>query len=124
MGQLILKTRLVSLLPSLDTQEFPATVEAWCEVLSLDVPIDRLNDSYLYAMRHRNSSFPLSAVEVLEAWRIINAEEFHQQEKTQPCRLCFGAGFGNVYDPKTDTEILKECPHCNGKIVTDLERVQ
>jgi hypothetical protein len=59
----------------------------------------------------------------LDAWKLINAEEFHQLEKKKACGLCFGTGFGNVYDPKTDTEIVKECPHCNGTITTSIVTV-
>ena len=123
-ARLIVKTRLASSLPTFDTQELAAAVEAWSEILFGAVPGDRLNDCYVYAMRHRESTFALASTEVLCAWRIINAEESHQREKTKPCRLCFGHGFGMVYDPKTDTEIVKECPHCNGRVVTSLERVQ
>lgn len=95
-------------------------VEAWCEVLAPVVPVDRLNDCYLYAMRHRESTFPLASTELLTAWRVINTEEAAQRQLNKPCRLCSGTGFGTVYDPKTDTEIKKECPHCFGKISTDL----
>ena len=124
MARLIVKTRLACSSPTLDAQELAATVEAWCEILFGAVPGDRLNDCYIYAMRHRESTFALAATEILSAWRILNAEESLQRERSKPCALCHGHGFGMVYEPKTDTEILKECPHCNGRVVTSLERVQ
>lgn len=99
-------------------------VEAWSEVLAPVVPSERLNDCYLYAMQHRDSTFPLAATEVLTAWRIINAEESHQRLKNKPCDLCDGSGYRMVRDPDNhDRDILKECPHCHGKVVTSLERV-
>lgn len=119
-----MKTRLACSLPTFDTQELAAAVEAWSEILFEVVPGDRLNDCYLYAMQHRDSTFALAATEVLAAWRFINSEEAHQRAKSKPCALCFGRGFGYVYDPKTDTEIVKECPHCGGKVITSLERIQ
>lgn len=113
-----MKIRLACSLPIYETEQLAAAVEAWGEILYGLVPENRLNDCYLYAFRHRESPFALTAGEILSAWRIINTEEFYEREKTQSCRLCFGRGFGNVYDPKTDTEILKECPHCFGKTET------
>lgn len=119
-----MKTRLACSLPTFDTQELAAAVEAWSEILFDVVPGDRLNDSYLHAMRNRESTFALAATEVLGAWRVINADEVHRREKDKPCALCFGRGFGHVYDPKTDTEIVRECPHCGGRVITSLERIQ
>ncbi len=123
MGALILKTRLAFSLPSLDASEFPIAVEAWCEILSDVVPVERLQGCYLHAIKHRESTFPLAVTEILTAWRTINAEEHRQRERVKACRLCGGAGFGNVYDPATDTEVQKECPHCFGKVTTSIERV-
>lgn len=111
-----MKIRLACSLPAFETQELAAAVEAWCEILYGTVPCERLNDSYLHAIRNRESTFALAATEILYAWRIINAEESHQREKSKPCGLCFGTGFGRIYDVKTDTEFEKECPHCNGKV--------
>ena len=120
-ARLIVKIRLVCLLPALETQELAATVEAFAEVLEPCVPLERLNDCYLHASRHRTSTYPLAATEILQAWRVISADEI---AKRRPCTLCDGSGFGLVYDPKTDTEIQKECPHCYGRISTALERAQ
>ena len=122
MGKLILKSRLAYSLPALEVQELAASVEAWCEVLNDAIPIERLNDCYLYAVRHREGTFPVAAPELLSAWRFINAAESLQRDRSKPCALCQGAGYGKVYDPKTDTEIEKECPHCHSKVVTSLER--
>lgn len=122
MGHLILKSRLAYSLPALDVAEFAAAVEAWCEVLTEAVPRERLNDCYLYAVRHRESTFPLAAPELLTAWRFINTAEAQERQSARPCGLCAGTGYGNVYDPKTDTEIVKECPHCHGKVVTSLQQ--
>lgn len=119
-GKLLLKVRLACSLPALNVEELAAMVEAWCEVLAPVVPANRLNDCYLHAMRNRSSTFPLASTELLTSWRIINAEESHERQFNKPCRLCFGQGFGKVYDPTTDTEVLKECPHCFGKITNSL----
>jgi len=119
-GKLILKTRLACSLASLDAREFAAAAEAWCEVLNDVIPIERLNECYLYAMQHRSSTFPLGACELLEAWRGLAAELAARRKPV--CALCGGAGFALVYDPKTDREFEKECPTCSG--VTDIATFQ
>lgn len=119
---MILKVRMAHSLPALNVEEFAAMTEAWCEVLAPIVPPDRLNDCYLHAMRTRESTFPLAVTEVLTAWRVINSEEGRIRERSKPCFLCQGKGTELIYDPKTDTEIQKECPVCFGKISTAMEK--
>ena len=118
-GRLIVKIRLVCSLPAFDKTELAAAIEAFGEVLNGVVPGERLNECYLYAVRHRSSTYPLAVTEIVDAWRLISANEIAQR---RPCTLCDGSGFGMVYDPKTDTEIQKECPHCFGRIQTAIAR--
>src|ERR1051325_9141105 len=73
-GKLLLKVRHAFSLPSPEVEELAVTVETWCEVLSDTIPIERLQECYLYAMKHRTSTFPLVVVEVREAYRAIRAE--------------------------------------------------
>ena len=122
-GKLILKTRLAYSLPSLDTQEFPAAVEAWCEILFGSVPPERLNDCYIHAVKTRASTFPLAVTEILTAWRAIAVEEAEQAKRQRHCHVCQGRRFEMVYNPATDTEVEKECPYCFGEIRTDVARV-
>jgi hypothetical protein len=118
-GRLIVKIRLVCSLPAFDKTEFAAAIEAFSEVLNGVVPGERLNECYLYAIRHRSSTYPLAVTEIVDAWRVISADEVARR---RPCTLCDGSGFGLVYDPKTDTEIQKECPHCFGRVQTAIAR--
>lgn len=117
-----MKTRLACSLPALETQELAAAVEAWCEILFGTVPIARLNESYLLAMRTRSSTFPLAATEMIEASKKIAAES--DSKRRPACMLCGGRGSALVYDPATDSDIVKECPYCFGKVTTSLECVQ
>lgn len=117
-----MKTRLACSLPAFETQELAAAVEAWCEILYGAVPVERLNDAYVLAMRTRNSTFPLAATEVIEASKRI-ASEIDAQRRPS-CMLCYGKGSALVYDPATDSDIVKECPYCVGKVTTSLDRVQ
>jgi hypothetical protein len=121
-GKLILKVRLACSLPALNVEEFAAMTEAWCELLGPVIPPERLNDCYLSAMQTRDSTFPLAATEMLTAWRRINSEEATRRQRARPCFLCQGRRFELIYDPKTDTEIEKECPVCFGKVSTALEK--
>src|SRR5690242_14839995 len=89
-GKVIVKIRLVCSLPAFETKELAPAIEAFCEVLHGVVPAERLNDCYLYAARHRNSTYPLAVTELIEAWRIINADEAARRKSA--CGLCKGEG--------------------------------
>src|ERR1051325_1064644 len=119
-GKLVVKVTHSFSVPSPEVEELAVTVETWCEVLSDTIPIERLQECYLYAMKHRTSTFPLVVVEVREAYRAIRAEE--EAKKRPSCVLCYGYGSAMVYDPKTDSEFVKECPYCFGKISTSLQQ--
>ena len=113
---MIIKIRLVCSLPALNTQEFAAAIEAFCEVLHGAVPVERLNECYLYAVRHRNSTYPLAVTELIEAYQSICAEE--AAKRRPACPVCQGAGMATAYDPKNDVEFQKECPYCFGRVQT------
>jgi hypothetical protein len=117
------KIRLACSLPAFDTQELAAAVEAWCEILAEAVPVERLNDCYLFAIRNRNSTFPLAVTEITTAWKAIATEEAEQAKRLRHCHVCKGAGRELIYDPKSDTEFVKECPFCIGDISTAVARV-
>jgi hypothetical protein len=119
-ARMIVKTRLACSLPAFETQELAAAVEAWCEILYGVVPVERINDAYLLAMRSRNSTFPIAATEVIEASKKIAAEI--DAKRRPACMLCGGRGSALVYDPASDTDIVKECPYCFGKVSTAIEK--
>lgn len=123
MARLIVKIRLAFSLPAFETEELAAAVETWCEILFDAVPPERLNESYLYAVKTRTSTFPLAVTELLTAWRAIANEEAEQAKQKRHCYVCGGSGFGMVYNPVTDIEALKECGFCLGQISTAVEKV-
>lgn len=100
MGHLILKSRLAYSLPALDVDEFKAATEAWCEVLVETIPTQRLHDCYLHAMKNRDSSFPLSAGDMVRSWRdICNANRYKPVSaaldhmlRGDVCQDCNGTG--------------------------------
>ena len=119
-GRVIVKIRLVCSLPAFDRTELAAAIEAFCEVLHGVVPIERLNDCYLHAIRHRSSTYPLAVTELVESWRAILSDEV---SKRRACHLCDGSGYSLVRDPDDhEKDILKECPHCFGKAKTALAK--
>jgi hypothetical protein len=95
--------------------------ESWCELLHRTVPLERLYDCYIFAMKRRSSTFPLAVTELLEAWRIISAEDAAKKRPT--CTLCYGQGVALVYSPTRDEEYVKECPYCYGKVITAMAKV-
>ena len=116
-----MKIRLVCSLPALERDELAVAVEAFSEVLYGSVPAERLNDCYLYAVKHRDSTFPLAVTEIIHAWRAILAEEVAR--RPQPCFLCDGSGYATIRDPNDhDKDIVKECPNCFGKAQTAIAK--
>lgn len=99
-GKLILKSRLAYSLPALEVQELAAATEAWCEVLIDTIPIQRVADCYLHAMKNRDSSFPLSAGDLVRSWKdICNANRYKpvsagldHQLRGDVCQDCNGTG--------------------------------
>ncbi len=119
-GRVIVKIRLVCSLPAFDKVELAAAIEAFCEVLHGVVPCERLNDCYLYAVRHRSSTYPLAVTELVESWQKICAEE--AGKRRAECPICKGAGTAIAYDPKNDVEFQKECPYCFGRVQTAIAK--
>jgi hypothetical protein len=55
--------------------EFRLMVASWTEALQDVVPEYRLNDAFIYARQHRNSTFPMDVSEVCAAWKAIKDAE-------------------------------------------------
>ncbi len=117
MGHLILKSRLACSLPALEPNEFRVAVEAWQEVIAGAVPVKRLNDAYLLAMRNRDSNFAIGAPEIVKAWLEIQASERHKPS-TAPldrmlqgdvCQACNGTGTELI--TKGSTVLSRTCKH-------------
>ncbi len=115
---MILKMRLACSAQPLEINEFKATVTAWSEVLFGKIPRNRIQDAYLAAMEHHKGTYPLSASELLYAWRQIAERE--AVAKPQVCSVCGGAGVGPVYDRENDVEVEKPCPQCSRQNVLEL----
>lgn len=116
-AKIILKSRLACSLPALDFNEMRVAVEAWNEVLSGAIPIGRFSDCYVYAMRNRESSFALNAMDMIAAWKSIRSSEMH---KTPPgrfelsgdvCSKCWGTGVEVVEDEFHKTTSARPCSH-------------
>lgn len=95
-GGIIERARLACGQPPLDpaVEYIPACL-AWSEILMGVVPVHRLDDCYLMAMRSRKSSAPLNASELCEAWRQL-CESERYTPKPNPsagCSVCNGTGF-------------------------------
>lgn len=97
---MILKLRLCFSLPALSTDpqsnEFAIAVAAWTEVLYGFVPIDKLEEAYLNAMRGRKSTFPLGVSEICAAYSSGEytgpvAEDPEKRRIRESCQTCFGS---------------------------------
>ena len=118
MGKLILKLRLCFLLPPLSADpqknEFGAAVEAWTEVLYGFVPAEKLEESYLAAMRNRKSTFPLGASEICAAYAGKSDYRGPVPSKPNPlqesCQDCFGVGVV-LRSTEARTQVAMVCKH-------------
>ena len=95
-GGIIERARLACGQPPLDPSvEYLPACLAWSEILMGVVPIHRLDDCYLMAMRSRKSTAPLNASELCEAWRQL-CESERYTPKPNPsagCPVCNGTGY-------------------------------
>ena len=112
-GKLILKSRLACSLPSLEPEEHAMVVEAWCEVLDGKIPENRLNDCYLYAMQHKETTFPLGAPELITAWGAIREVGVPRTASSlvrgDVCSRCNGTGTELIY--VDELVASKTCDH-------------
>ncbi|MBX7224317.1 MAG: hypothetical protein K1Y36_30660 [Blastocatellia bacterium] len=94
MLDVVKRARLAALGQALSGTELKDTSRAWTEILMGIVPLERLNECYLTAMRNRNSTFPLNASELCTAWREMQAiERFAPKPQVADCEICRGTGW-------------------------------
>lgn len=55
-------------LPQLTGDQLEIRIASWLPITA-PIPAERLKDCYVWAMQNRSSQFPLSAVELLDAWK-------------------------------------------------------
>lgn len=117
-ARLILKSRLACSLPALEPAELKIAVGAWLEILNGAVPLPRLHDAYVAAMRQKDSNFAIGAPEIVSAWG-----EIRESERSKPARLnfrqlsgdvcskCNGTGTEVVRDEFHETTSARPCSH-------------
>lgn len=96
-AEIIAKSRAGS--PSqLSDEEFKFLVGTWVETVGGVVPEHRLNDTYLHAMRTKDSGFLLTATDMCMAWKQVQ-----EAERAMPTT--------GSYEWSRARAV---CPHCNG----------
>jgi hypothetical protein len=98
-SEVITKAR-AGLTPYLEPDEFKFLVGQWTETLLGFVPEYRLNDCYLHAARTRDTSFPMTATDMCNAWRQIQEAErstpsvgtYDWSRAREVCSECNGTG--------------------------------
>ncbi len=69
--------------PALTEKEISIRAEDWLDALHALVPSDRLMDAFDRAVQDHQSSFPVNAYEVKNAWSAIELEEAAEQKITR-----------------------------------------
>lgn len=100
-GSLVVKSRVASGLPPLTNEELLAHTQAWAQILYGVVPENDLERSYLRAMRDKETTFALSAPEMVQAYRAECQSEIASPRPAQDanllpgevCQKCFGTGW-------------------------------
>lgn len=100
MARLVVKSRVASALPALEPSEMIVAARAWAQILEGEVPDNYLEQSYVRAMRDKETTFALSAPEIVQAYRNICQDEraappIPMDRNLLPgnvCGKCFGIG--------------------------------
>jgi len=69
--------------------------EVWARHLFGEIPESRLEECFRYAVLHRQASFAVNALDLLDAWRVLRRADERRSiddEVTADCCLCFGTG--------------------------------
>lgn len=113
--------------------------DIWFDNLIESVPFEMLNPAYQRAKQDHNSSFPLTGMDVLNAYKRIECEkaqrpiELDSPESIATCKFrsahflgkfegeYFEAKHGIVvyYNPAADSEYSMPCPYCQPKAFED-----
>jgi len=99
----------------------------WQDAFEGLIPVDRLNDAFISALRDHTSTFPVNAFEILAAWQILKAAEDVEAKKitdqnraansVQFCKQKEGHlneyGEVEIVDPfDRSKNITMPCPNC------------
>lgn len=95
--------------------EMEIRINSWLPVTA-PIPVGRLRDCYAWAMQNRNSQFPLSAVELVDAWKhLVQRAETEGSSKLRDDRLLpanAAEACGRCYKRKEGDKIV-ECLEIN-----------
>lgn len=69
--ELIFKVRRVTGQPPLENQELHLTAMAWTEIIQPLIPLNRLDECYMRAIRTRTTTYPFSVSELCQVWQQI-----------------------------------------------------
>ena len=97
------------------------TLAVWLEALE-DVPLNKLNECYLAAIKKHSNSFPLGVSEIAAVWHEeITAlaerpkvSEIQRKAVEEYCAPCSGTGFEVV-----PGKGARPCAHCNAARAVD-----
>src|SRR5262245_36816205 len=101
-GNLIVKSRIVSGLPPLTNQELAVHIRAWSEILNGVVPESRLEESYQRAVREHGEGFAIAVSEIVKGFRGIcdservNRGQNYNKLTGQVCPKCKGTNVEEV----------------------------
>lgn len=92
-------------------------VAAWLPVTA-PIPVDRLRDAYAWAMQNRTSQYPLSAVELVDAWKhLVGRAETEGSSALRDDRLLpenAAGACGRCYKKKDPAGRILECLEISG----------
>jgi hypothetical protein len=104
MARMITQSRAALGLPTLEPAEVATQARSFATIIEGEVPDTYLESAYVRAMRDKESSYPLSAPEIVQAYRAITADEtaappIPRDRNLLPgnvCSRCFGQGIEQI----------------------------
>lgn len=94
-------------------------MEAWAEVLS-DIPIDRLNECYVLAMKRKESNFALGAPELVKAWSELSEVVRYENltDDKDDCTHCDDERMEEIFIPSKGETYKLPCFYCRSRAHT------
>lgn len=116
---LLLRRELAIVLPemvwacsarNLSDEDCNALRLAYLAVIGEEMRAPDVRPAYLYAMRTRHSTFPLSASEMLQAHRALANLKGTRNTGNANCAYCHNLGKVTVFDRTLEQDVEIECP--------------
>jgi hypothetical protein len=113
----------------LDTKQLARRAGIWFDALYPVVPLERLRECFDHAVQNHSENFPVGAIEILQAYRVLTEQhlssaeaEARKNDLSQPkkCDMAHVTEEGepelvSIWLPAKGQDVIMPCPNCRPK---------